>query len=982
MTPQRWAEVDRLLDEAILRSPEERTAFLDSACGADDELRREVESLLAAHQKAEEKFLNLPALEIAAQGLGKERDRSLIGEMLNHYSVISVLGVGGMGEVYLARDTRLERKVALKLLPPQYTQDAARIKRFEREARAASALNHPNIITIYEVGKIGDRHFIAAEYIDGRTLRELLHAGQMAMKDILEIAIQVASALAAAHEAGIVHRDIKPENLMLRRDGYVKVLDFGLVKLTEQQNSAGTAAAAAAAVTNASEGDIAKTNPGAVMGTIRYMSPEQAMGREVDSRSDVFSLGVVLYELLTGTLPFKGNSTAGILDAIIHHDPVPVIQARKDVHPELGRIVGRMLEKDRNLRYQTANDLCAVLKRLHREVDSSPTHSVNTSHSGQTPIPARGRRVKHVALATVILIALVAIGIAAKRFWFAASPEPSPWVNAYISLITDFPGEERDPSLSPDGKNVFYSRMINGQWDIFWQRIGGSNPRNLTEGSAEDDYSASCSPDGTRVIFRSERKTGGMKTGGLFVMGATGESVRQIAEFGYTPAWSPDSEKIACGTQSVLDPKRRTSDSKLWVINVANSEKRQLTFDGDAAQPRWSPNGHRIAFYGRVSGTNRDVWTIPAEGGEPKRVTNDAPVDWNPVWSSDGQYIYFASDRKGPAGLWRIRVDERSGEVLGEPQSVSGPAVESLQMDLSHDGQRIVYYNRVQHANIQVIGFDPIKKTTVGQPAWVTQGSRPSGSPIVSPDGQFVAIHALGAAPEDIFIVNSDFSDVQTNLTNDAALDRNPRWSPDGKRLAFYSNATTGRTQIWVINPDGSGRQQLTNLPTGATYPFWSPKGDRLGYSSGAAGTFLIEMNQDPKQQTPVQLPLVNEAKDWFTGWTWSPDGKFIAGTVTGASGNEVRTQPGIVFYRLDTQRYERINDIGTRPEWLSDSRHLIIVYQNEIWLLDSQTRKAQRIISQLPTVLSSAGISPDDRRIYYTVTDHQADIYLLSLDK
>ncbi|MEO6726485.1 MAG: serine/threonine-protein kinase, partial [Blastocatellia bacterium] len=312
MTPQRWAEVDKLLDEALARLPLERAAFLDAACIGDDELRREVESLLAAHDKAEEKFLKVPAIEMAAQRIGSG-EHSLIGQTFNHYNVISILGVGGMGEVYLARDTRLERKVALKFLPPQYTQDAERIRRFEREARAASALNHPNILTIYEIGEIGDKHFIVSEYIDGQTLRELLAKGRLPVKDEVRIAIQIADALSAAHEAGIVHRDIKPENVMLRRDGYVKVLDFGLAKLTERRWLQGT--------TNVAVGDLGQTNPGAVMGTIRYMSPEQALGQEVDARSDLFSFGVLLYELIIGAPPFKGHSTAATLDAIVHHQP-------------------------------------------------------------------------------------------------------------------------------------------------------------------------------------------------------------------------------------------------------------------------------------------------------------------------------------------------------------------------------------------------------------------------------------------------------------------------------------------------------------------------------------------------------------------------------------------------------------------------------------------------------------------------------------
>src|SRR5262245_1270767 len=299
MTPERWKQVDQLLQEALGRDSAERAAFLAEACGADDELRREVESLLGFHDRAEN-FIEDPPSDMAADWLAVQASRA--GQTIGHYQLVRQIGRGGMGEVYLARDTRLGRPAALKLLQTSLTQDAARVRRFRQEARAASALNHPNILTIYEVGQddssAGGAHFIAAEYVDGQTLRALCQGRGLALGVALDILIQVAGALTAAHEEGIVHRDIKPENIMLRRDGLVKVLDFGLAKLTEQamrphiRGSGGFARVT--------------TQPGAVMGTINYMSPEQARGMEVDERSDLFSLGIVMYELLTGRAPFDG----------------------------------------------------------------------------------------------------------------------------------------------------------------------------------------------------------------------------------------------------------------------------------------------------------------------------------------------------------------------------------------------------------------------------------------------------------------------------------------------------------------------------------------------------------------------------------------------------------------------------------------------------------------------------------------------------
>src|SRR5215831_6352311 len=302
MESERWRQIESLYYSAFERNAAERAAFLIDACAGDDELRREVESLLAVHEQAEG-FMDEPALEVAARVIAEDQIQTMSGRMISHYQVLSLLGAGGMGEVYLAEDTRLGRKVALKLLPRKFTQDRERALRFQQEARAASALNHPNILTIYEIGEFEGGHFIATEFIDGQTLRMLMCA-QIKLPAALDVATQVASALSAAHEAGIVHRDIKPENIMARRDGYIKVLDFGLAKLTEQFPPGQTAAADSAASTKG----LVHTDPGKLMGTARYMSPEQIRGREVNGRSDIFSLGVVLYEMVTGRAPFGGTT--------------------------------------------------------------------------------------------------------------------------------------------------------------------------------------------------------------------------------------------------------------------------------------------------------------------------------------------------------------------------------------------------------------------------------------------------------------------------------------------------------------------------------------------------------------------------------------------------------------------------------------------------------------------------------------------------
>src|SRR5262245_52792808 len=363
MESERWRRIERLYYTALERDATGREAFLIEACAGDDGLRREVESLLAVHERAEG-FMSAPALEIAARLIAEDQGQTTPGQMISHYQVLSLLGAGGMGEVYLAEDTRLGRKVALKLLPQIFTQDRERVLRFQQEARAASALNHPNILTIYEIGEFEGRHFIATEFIDGQTLRMLMNA-RVKLRAALDVATQVASALAAAHEAGIVHRDIKPDNIMARRDGYIKVLDFGLAKLTERFSPDRTANADS----DASTKGVVHSDPEKLMGTPRYMSPEQIRGLEADGRSDVFSLGVMLYEMVTGRAPFDGTTIAEVMAAILNQEPSPLRRYALDAPAELERIVDKALQKDCEERYQVIKDLLLDLKSLKLELE-------------------------------------------------------------------------------------------------------------------------------------------------------------------------------------------------------------------------------------------------------------------------------------------------------------------------------------------------------------------------------------------------------------------------------------------------------------------------------------------------------------------------------------------------------------------------------------------------------------------------------------
>lgn len=965
MQAERWEQIDRLFDAVLEREPAERASFLANACAGDDELRREVESLLAAHERAE-KFIEAPAMEVAAKAAAAQgKIFSALGREIGPYRVLSLLGAGGMGEVYLAEDTRLGRRVALKLLPAEFTHDAERIRRFEREARAASALNHPNIITIYEIGQSDGAYFIATEFVEGQTLRDFMVAARPQIKAAMNVIAQVADALSAAHAAGIIHRDVKPENIMLRPDGYVKVLDFGLAKLTEPAPDHDGSHKST---------ETARTDTGAVMGTVAYMSPEQALGQEVDHRTDIFSLGVVLYEMTAGTHPFKGPTAAATFDALLNREPPAPVISNPDVCPELERIIGRALEKDREVRYQTATDLRAELKRWQRTLDSSPTTStpIHSSPSRMPHATRPGPAVKAaIALAALLMVAGV-VFVALRRL--PPQEVAAPPRNLSFAQLTDQPGTELFPSLSPDGKSVVYASKASGNWDLYLQRVGGKNPRNLTVDSTTDDTQPAFSPDGERIAFRSERERGG-----IFVMGATGESVKRLSDFGYHPAWSPDGREVACATHNIEDPNDRTLErSDIWIVNATTGEKRQLTGEpiGDAAQPQWSPAGARLAYWSRRKGGQRDLWTIPAAGGTPVPVTDDAAFDWNPVWSPDGRHLYFVSDRGGQMNLWRVPIEEGTGKVTGLPESLTTPSPYAQHLSFSRDGRRAVYVSQVSSKNILKADFNPDTGELTGRSVAITQGFKHTSQPNLSPDGEWFVYSTQGEKQEDLFIIDKDGAGAPRQLTDDHFKDRHPRWSPDGHRIVFYSDRS-GRYEAWTINRDGSGLQQMT-FTTGLTviYTFWSPDGARLVYNLRDESCWIIEAGKPWVEQTPQRVPNPPDHSDVFRAFSWSPDGRKLGGWI-----NSPIEHDGILIYTFETNNFERLTDFGARPIWLHDSRRLLFRDAGKLFLVNSETKKIQEISLNSPLPVIEYGLNGDNRTLYYTLATTEADIWLLNLE-
>jgi eukaryotic-like serine/threonine-protein kinase len=826
MDPNRWTQVDELLGEALDLTPEARPDFLAVRCGDDDDLRNEVEKLLAAHEQAG-KFIESSALHVAARAVAGDTVLARSRRQIGPYKIVSMLGAGGMGEVFLAEDTRLSRRVALKVLPFPFTSDRDRVRRFETEARAASALNHPNIIIIFDIGQEDSIHYIASEYVEGETLRDRIKHGPLALSDAINIVVQVAEALAAAHSAGITHRDIKPENIVLRSDHRVKVLDFGLAKLA-----------------NNPRGQTDSLSPsfqtqGLLVGTIKYMSPEQALGEKVDSRSDLWSLGVVLYELIAGEPPFNGETQAATFDAILNKTPKSLSSIGEHLPSAIDSIVVRALEKDGELRYQTAADMRSELLRLQRELDPEKSRVVTHVPSSRSKWP----------IAAIVLAVLSVVAFAGWRFLNRDKPRVKSagpnWTTARAMQLTSDAGPEYFPNLAPDGKSFIYASRSSGNWDIYWQRVGGKNTVNLTKDTTEDDTQPAYSPDGNHIAFRSERNPRG-----VYVMEATSENVKRVSDVGHNPSWSPDGKQLVVGLDRFSSPTIRSLiPSALVVIDVQSGARRTLT-EGDAVQPSWSPNGDRIAYWGmHQGGGRRDIWTISAQGGGPVAVTNDEALDWNPVWSPDGQYLYFASNRGGSMNFWRVAIDEKTGAVSGEPENVTTPSAYSQHLSFSQDGKRMAYVQHSESQSLEKVALDPVGGKTLGDLSPVVEGTRYATNVDVSPDGEWLAYSSQGESREDIFVVKNDGSHPR-QLLNDTFNDRFPRWSPDGSRLAFYSDRS-GRYEVWIINADGTGLQQVTYTSgASAVYPVWSPDGKQLIFKQRDHLPFIVDLTRSWQEQT------------------------------------------------------------------------------------------------------------------------------------
>jgi len=895
------------------------------------------------------------------------------GLRLGPYEIVSPIGAGGMGEVYRATDTRLGRDVALKVLPRTFASDPDRLARFEREARAVATLSHPNILALFDVGTHDGTCYAVTELLEGETLRTRLAGGALPARKATDYAAQAARGLAAAHDKGIVHRDLKPENLFVTKDGRVKVLDFGLAR---QQGPADGAE-------DTRSPTLARpTDAGSVLGTVGYMSPEQVRGESVDTRSDIFSLGCVLYEMLAGKRAFLRDTAAETMTAILREDPPELAGSGARVSPALERVIRRCLEKKPGERFRSAEDLAFALETVGGGSESGV--------SGVAAAPRGSLADGRIRLAAGIVAALT---LGAGLGYFArgrgaAPTEASPGAASFLQ-VTDFPGVERQPSLSPDGKSVVYVSDVSGNDDLYLLRVGGRNPVNLTADSPAPDYAPSFSPDGTKIAFRSERAGGG-----VFVMEATGESVRRVSDLGQDPSWSHDGRELLVSTEAIVDPMSRIGVAQLWALSVESGLRRRVAAT-DAVGPRASPHGHRIAYWSRKMGRpDRDIYTVRADAKDATEkdevaVTRDSAVDWNPEWSPDGRFLYFSSNRGGTLNLWRVPIDEASGRTLGPPEPVTTPSTWCGWISFSRDGSKLAFADLDDRSTVWAAGFDTHAEKVQGTARRVLR-ARGILSIDWSPDAASLAFTQRGQPWETLGVVKTDGSSL-ARLTESAYFSRLPAWSPDGARIAFYSTRE-GETALWTIRPDGSSLQRVSKPGPGIVYPAWSPDGSRIAVTRGDQLAFYALDGTLPADPVGPEFDIGRTASDsskpafagGFLPYGWSPDGRVVAGEQRRSFSGALYGRRGVVLFEPATGRDTVVSEDGNSPEWMPDSRRLLMGSGGAIVVLDTVTGATRSVLPDAGLPQSwghEIALSRDGRQLAWIEAQGEGDVWILELD-
>jgi serine/threonine protein kinase/Tol biopolymer transport system component len=882
---------------------------------------------------------------------------SIVGRAVSHYTVLEKLGGGGMGVVYKAEDTRLHRFVALKFLPDDVVHDPQALSRFQREAQAASALNHPNISTIYDIGEQDGQAFIAMEFLNGDTLKHRIGGKPIENEVLLTLAVEIADALDAAHARGIIHRDIKPANIFVTERGHAKILDFGLAKLSAQAIRAAEITTTTDKVSSDTTAE-RLTGAGSTLGTIAYMSPEQVRAEELDTRTDLFSFGVVLYEMATGRLPFRAGSTGLLFDAILNRDPRPPGEINPEMPAALESIIRRALEKELPKRYQSAAEIREELTLLHRQAASVSSGS-DSSHSAsvrQARATQSQRRWRTWALAA----ALAVFAASAVLGYFITRPTPPPRILRTVQLTNT---NRPKTGVVTDGARLYFTekQSVLSQTAV----TGGETfpiPTSLEDTGFANVFDISA--DGYNLLMNTARGTA--LEGPLWSVPVVGGSPRRLGTLeGHAGAWSPGGMKIAVA-----------KGDEIFLAASDGSEPRVLlTTAGTANDLLWSPDGSVLRFTLSDPKTNsRTIWQVSADGSNPHPLLpgwNATPNECCGKWTSDGRYFVFQAQRDDTANLWAIR--ERVGGL--RPSSPEPFQLTAGPMNLgdpvpSRDGRRI--FAQGWRPRGELVRYD----SKSGQFVPYLSGISAMGLDF-SPDGEWVAYN--DGSDGTMWRVKVDGTQ-KLQLVFPPMLAYLPRWSPDGQQLAFFGHLPGEPWQIYVVPAQGGTPQLIYKSSSNLADPSWSPDGNSMAFgenslnNQGSAAYIL-----DLKSKNAAKLP----GSDGLYSPRWSPDGRFIAAITLDSL--------HLKLFDLHSQKWTELATIFVAyPSWSRDSHYLyfdgILDNSEGYFRVQVPTGKIERLFSLKGFQAAGgafgnwSGIAPDGTPLLARDASIQ-EIYALDLD-
>ena len=917
-----------------------------------------------------------------------------VGSRLGPYEILAPIASGGMGEVWRARDVRLGREVAVKVLPDRALSNPEALPRFEQEMRAVAALSHPNILSIFDIGEEGSLRYAVTELLEGETLRALVTRGApLSLAEILGLATQIVDGLAAAHARGIVHRDLKPENVFVTTDGLAKILDFGVARMEPGER-----------VDTASNPTQVRTDTGIVLGTVGYMSPEQVKSQPLDPRSDLFAFGCLLYELLARRRAFEAASPVETMMSILSDEPPP-LATDPPLPTEVERLLARCLAKRAADRFGSAKELASELRALAARLDLAtgamrlvPTAASPSIGTGGVPRPTpapdhataelrstrnriRRRRFVVAVAAGAALLVLAAAILFAPQLRRRAAPLPS----APPAQLTTNPGLDVHPSFSPDGKWIAFASDRGGAFEIRVRRLAPGGEEIAVTSDGEENVEPVWSPDGARIAFHSKGR------GGIWTVAAFGGAAKRLTPFGSRPAWSPDGRRVAFQSAGVVDLAANAlgelPPSVIWVVGGDGSGAHALTRSGTPpgghGSPAWTADGSAVGFVAYDRRT-ADLWTVPADGGEPRRLLEGKRFAFDPAFAADGSFVYFGqADARWSYGLFRAPLARGGRSTSGEAEPLGSPGLAALRhLAVSRDGRSLAWSALAMNSNLWTL---PLKAGTAepsGEAVPLTMETGRSSRPSFSPDGSTVAFDRWRPGTnQDIFRVPSagGAAVAVTTAPEDDAL---PGFFPDGLRLAFLSERG-GRWRVWSIDL-ASGRERVLWEPAQhVDFARLSPDGTRLAFNSKqGSGTFNLWVVPVDGHEPPRQL---TNDPELLAFPCWSPDGRHLAAERKRGENAQVVTvdvESGVV------------EELTSAPgqawphSWSPDGRRIAFAGWRDgfwnVWSVDRGSRLERPLtrLRRLGAYVRFPAWSPRGDRIVYELAETTGNVWTMELGK